>query len=969
MDNERWRKIEEVFQDVAERDPADRNAYLTQVCGDDRELRREVESLLAHDVFDTFIQEPIEDSARSLADDSDHDLIGQRLGPYRVAELIGHGGMGVVYAAARDDDQFNQRVAVKIVRRGMDTSFVLSRFRHERQILASLEHPNIARLLDGGTTEGGRPYFVMEFIEGPTITEFCAANRLSIAERIKLFRRVCSAVQYAHQKLIVHRDLKPSNILVTASNGKDGGAPKLLDFGIAKLLDPAQSAADPARTATVMRMMTPDYASPEQVRGLTITTATDVYSLGAVLYELLTGQRPHRFQTYTPTEIERVVCEIEVEPPSKAASQAANQAASQTASQAAGESDGLSAKARKQLSGDLDNIILMAMRKEPERRYQSVEQFSDDLLRYLEERPVIARGDTTGYRAGKFIRRHRLGVAATALVIASLLGGLIAANYQARRAERRFAQVRKLANTFLFDFHDKIEKLPGSTEAREMVVKTALEYLDSLAQEAAGDPALQLELARAYLRVGDVQGDLRAANLGQVKASALSYQKGLALAENLAAGAPDNTALFETLTELHLNLGAQHSLNGDVAGGIAELRQALSAAEKINARNPNKRQHLVMLIQSHEALGDAELSRRNIAAALDNHRRTLQLCERRAAEFPNDPAQHGLALALSRLGDTQAEQGDLAATLESYRRSLLIHEALVKKLPDNAVYRREMKVAYNWAGNFSGNPRFLNLGDSAAALRYYRQGLVISEELAAADPKNSLAKFDLGVSYEKMGDILSEIEPAQAAEFYRRALSAMSDVLTASPNQHRFLRRHAVFLWKRGATLRNLGDHKGALQNLHQALESLQALAAKSPSNAELQGDLHATFTALADALTGTGERAEALNCGNKSLALAEKMVAANPADLYAQWWLAKSYSGLGRYHESLASTPKSRLAERIANWKQARDWRQKALSVWDEWPKHAVSNSFDLTRREQAARAVAQCQAMLEKLSAAPQR
>ena len=567
MDNERWRKIEEVFQNAAERDPAERNAYLTQICGDDQELRREVESLLAHEGFDTFIHEPIKGAARSLATDSDHDLIGRRLGPYRVAEMIGHGGMGAVYAARRDDDQFNQRVAVKIVKRGMDTGFVLGRFRHERQILASLEHPNIARLLDGGSTEDGRPYFVMEFIEGWTITEFCAANRLSITERIKLFRQICSAVQHAHQKLVVHRDIKPSNILVTASNGKDEGAPKLLDFGIAKLLDPTQPAADPARTATMMRMMTPDYASPEQVRGLTVTTATDVYSLGAVLYELLTGQRPHRFQSYTPTEIERVVCETEVDPPSQAASKAA--------SEAAGESDGLSAKARKQLSGDLDNIILMAMRKEPERRYQSVEQFSDDLLRYLEERPVIARRDTAGYRAGKFIRRHRLGVAATALIIVSLLGGLIAANYQARRAERRFAQVRKLANTFLFDFHDEIKNLPGSTSAREMVAKTAQEYLDSLAQEAAGDPLLQSELAQAYLKVGDVQGDPWGPNLGHNDSAITSYRKGLSLARQLAAEDGGNRDVLRVLAAGYFKFGALQSEAGEKAGAGESLRAGI----------------------------------------------------------------------------------------------------------------------------------------------------------------------------------------------------------------------------------------------------------------------------------------------------------------------------------------------------------------------------------------------------------
>src|SRR5262249_25625550 len=288
--------------------------------------------------------------------------------------------MGAVYEADRDDEQFRQQVAIKIIKRGMDTDFVRDRFLRERQILATLDHPHIARLFDGGATEDGRPYFVMEFVDGEPITDYCRRRELPLDEKLKLFRDVCSAVQHAHQKLVVHRDLKPSNILVTAD-----GTPKLLDFGIAKLLAPDTGEAV-TRTETAIRLMTPDYASPEQVRGGAITTATDVYSLGVSLYELLTGRRPYQFETYSPLEIERAICDPEPPPPSDAARR----------------QPGTSLKLARQLAGDLDNIVLMAMRKKPDRRYQSVEQFSADLLRFGAGLPVAARPDSFVYRTGKF---------------------------------------------------------------------------------------------------------------------------------------------------------------------------------------------------------------------------------------------------------------------------------------------------------------------------------------------------------------------------------------------------------------------------------------------------------------------------------------------------------------------------------------------------------------------------------------
>ncbi|MEP7341057.1 MAG: serine/threonine-protein kinase, partial [Acidobacteriota bacterium] len=561
MTPERWQKVEEVFETSVELPLEEREAFLTRVCNGDEELRAEIASLLANEVEETYFQSAVKDGAKTFARAAVEEIVGQRIGVYRLTALVGQGGMGAVYSAIRDDDQFNQQVAIKIIKRGMDTSFVLRRFWRERQILASLNHPNIARLLDGGTTPDGRPYFVMEFIAGQPISDYCDAHQLSIPDRLKLFRQVCAAVQFAHQNLVVHRDLKPANILVA-----EDGAPKLLDFGIAKLLasDTGRAAT---RTQTGLRMMTPDYASPEQVRGGAITTASDIYSLGTVLYELLTGQRAHQFKTYAPVEIEETVCRTEAEKPSEAAA----------------HGGGAAARWRKQLAGDLDNIVLMALRKEPERRYQSVEQFSEDIRRHLEGLPVAARKDTLGYRASKFARRNKLAIAAAALVIASLLGGMIAANRQARRAERRFQQVRKLANTFLFDIHDEIKKLPGSTAARAHVVNTALEYLDNLALEADDDPALQLDLARAYDRVGRVLGDPNEQNLGQSAAARAGFQKALSLYGKLIAREPSNQRLLELSSGLNLRIGDFQSNEGNFAAMEQSYRAAMLAVEKMKA--------------------------------------------------------------------------------------------------------------------------------------------------------------------------------------------------------------------------------------------------------------------------------------------------------------------------------------------------------------------------------------------------
>jgi serine/threonine protein kinase/tetratricopeptide (TPR) repeat protein len=434
MNLEHWQCIEVLFQAALEHQPEERITYLKTACLADDKLRLEVEALvLAHEKASNFIEKPafkaraFELSAENPADADEQadDSTGRRIGSYRIIREIGRGGMGAVFLATRDDDEYQKQVAIKIIKRGMDTDLILRRFKNERQILASLEHPNIARLFDGGSTTEGLPYLVMEYIEGRPIDRYCDQEKLSTNERLKLFQQVCSAVHYAHQNLVIHRDLKPSNILVAQD-----GTPKLLDFGIAKLLNPGVDFRTMDATETAMRMMTPNYASPEQVRGEPITTASDVYSLGVLSYELLTGHRPYRLKNYSAKEILRAVLDEHPEKPSTAVSRVettddAPTTGSLTPESVSATREGEPGKLRRKLSGDIDNIVLMTLRKEPLRRYTSVDQLSEDISRHLAGLPILAHKDIFSYRVSKFIKRNKIAfassisVAVVALLIAA----------------------------------------------------------------------------------------------------------------------------------------------------------------------------------------------------------------------------------------------------------------------------------------------------------------------------------------------------------------------------------------------------------------------------------------------------------------------------------------------------------------------------------------------------------------------
>ncbi|MET0986284.1 MAG: serine/threonine-protein kinase, partial [Steroidobacteraceae bacterium] len=455
MHVERWSQVKDIFAAALEREPAQRASYVEHACGGDAELRAEVNSLLeAHDTADDFIAEPAAQRAGLVSERHAKDWIGRRLGSYRIVSEAGRGGMSQVFKAVRDDHQYEQQVAIKLLKPGLDTESVLRRFKSERQILARLSHPNIAHLLDGGATEDGEPYLVMEYIEGQPIDVYCDEKQLGLNKRLDLFRTLCSAVHYVHQHLMVHGDLKGGNVLVT-----DSGVVKLLDFGIAKLLHPVPTPARDEPRATTFLALTPEYASPEQVRGEPITTASDVYSLGVLLYRLLAGALPHTANGTSTWQLATEICECDAALPSVTAAHAG----------------GAYTEFAKLLRGDLDNVILKALKKGPAERYASAEQFAEDLRHYLRGFPVAARADTTVYRMRKFVRRHRSAALGVSLFVVALVGGVVATTWQAHvaslqrlRAERHFNEVRELSSVYLADVYDAITKLPGGTTARKL---------------------------------------------------------------------------------------------------------------------------------------------------------------------------------------------------------------------------------------------------------------------------------------------------------------------------------------------------------------------------------------------------------------------------------------------------------------------------------------------------------------------
>jgi tetratricopeptide (TPR) repeat protein len=746
---DRWKQAENLFIEVADLPPDERARYLDSACAADLDLRREVESLLDADARNgEGIATAIQGEAMAMF--NPNGMTGARIGAYRITSELGRGGMGTVYLAVRDDDQFKKQVAIKVIRPGMDTEDVLSRFRHERQILANLEHPYIGRLLDGGTAPDGRPFLVMEYVPGVPLDVFCDQRNLGIHLRCRLFLKVCEAVSYAHRSLIVHRDLKPSNILVC-----DDGTPKLLDFGVAKLLTPDPTAAR-TMTHAAMRILTPDYSGPEQIYGGRITTAADVYSLGAILYELLAGVRPHRFSSSSLREVERVICEIEP----RRASDAAR-------------------RWKREIRGDLDAIISRAMRKEPEFRYASVEQFAADLQRYLDGYPVLARQGDFVYRVRKYLRRNRAPIAAGVTFTALLIGGAVAAGVEARRADRRFEQVRQLSGKFLFAFHDAIADLPGSTPARKLTVETGLNYYDTLVTEAAGNRELLEEIARGYVRLGDVQGNPYEANLGDYDGALKSYNKAAAIRARIVDPSPgfvrDRILGDAKLAEWMM-----------IRGDSKEADRLLRAVFALDQTSPATADYDVRaaFTRAYYDYGDLKVRLGVLGESLEPYKKGVEIWTQLAKVGRNPSVeQYGISVGHSKLADALNHMERGAEAMAQIRQAIAIDIPLSNAEPNNRKKLRKVFIDYTILNTIAGAASGTGLFRPGEARQAAQTAAEIADRLAAADPNDTRALSDVRAARSFLGDILrQEGEPEAALVNYQKALDVSSKRIALAPS-------------------------------------------------------------------------------------------------------------------------------------------------------------------------------------------
>jgi serine/threonine-protein kinase len=747
MNTEEWQKIEKIFYLALEKDPGERPSFLEEACAGDQALRNEVESLLASDESaNQFLESPA--SPRGEALFSDEDVSRGQIGPYKIVREIGYGGMGAVYLAARADDQYRKQVAIKLVRPGGNTVLRIHRFHTERQILANLDHPNIAKLLDGGTTEDGTPYLVMDFVEGLPIDEYCDQQKLSTIDRLQLFQTVCSAVQYAHQNLVVHRDIKPSNILVSSD-----GVPKLLDFGIAKLLHEAPTTKE--LTGSLI-LMTPEYASPEQVRGENITTATDIYSLGILLYGLLTGHRPYQFKNRTPAEMQRVICEQEPEKPSTVIRRVEEITDSDgerrkiTPEIVSSRREGQIEKLNRRLSGDLDNIVLKALRKDPQRRYASAQQFSEDIARHLQGMPVVARKDTFGYRSGKFIRRHKMGVAATAIVILTLIAGIFFTMREAKIAAEERDKARReaaKANEIKDFMQSMLKSADPEVKGRNV---TVAQILDEASQrinvELANQPEIQ---AAARSTIGNTYYGLGVYDAAESQLrSALATDLKLFGRKNADSGIAMNDLGLVLLTEG--KLGEAEPLLRD---SLAILREVLG----------NKHLEVARVMNN---LAEVYLRKGDWAAAEKLHYEELAIRRSILGNYHRDVAQ-----SLNDLAVVVGTKGDFAAAEKLDRESLaILRKVRGKEHPDIAAALVNIGVMLEAQNEF------------ARAEPFFREGLQMRRKLLGHDhPLVAWTLYNYGYLLLRKGDYDAAINTCrEILTFRNKTLSDKHPIVAAA---------------------------------------------------------------------------------------------------------------------------------------------------------------------------------------------
>jgi non-specific serine/threonine protein kinase/serine/threonine-protein kinase len=906
---ERWHKIKDLLATVIQLPAKDRPAYLDKTCAGDAGLRAELESLIAaHEIAqEGHFERPLSTSFGNHPDadpGQSSKFVGKDFGAYRMDAEIGRGGMGKVYRAQRADDRFSKKVAIKLLDGTALSQRSLRLFRHEREILANLEHPNIARLLDAGENEGGVPYFVMEYVDGQPIDVYCDMHRLTVEQRLLLFLKVCSAVHYAHQNLVIHRDIKPANILVTES-----GEPKLLDFGIAKIDDANAN----TRTLTAWGMLTPAYASPEQLLGRPLNIATDVYSLGLVLYELLTGRYAYG-ERQSAVELQRAILEEDPQRPSAVVFRRATETdEGATAERISGARQLTPQKLHSALLGDLESIVLKAVRKEPTERYVSVERFMEDIESYLHGLPVRARQGTMTYRFRKFVLRNRTVVIAGGVIGVLIVAGIVLiwreariARLQQARAERRFNDVRKLANSLLFELDDTIQDLPGSTPARKLIVERSLQYLDSLSSESGNDPGLLRELATAYERVGELQGQPLANNLGETTNSLASYQKALSLRRQLGERPNAEWRDRLSLAGSYRRMAEDFKAVANKQEALADLQNAVTITESMAKANQNDLNVLYELGSDYEALsgiGDGDFTQK----ALATQERILSI------DPKNLSAQRARANDIFHIGNGHMDAGRTTEALASFHQAL--QAFLMLPAPRD---RRRAAAVYNAMGQL-----YERTGDHKLSLQSHRQALDIYKTLVSEDPKNVLFRQGLAISYVNIGDQESKYgRMADGLTDINNGLIIMKAIVGADPtlDQRDILAQVHKELGDVFAHFRRFSE---AIREYQIAIQILETVDPRG-SSAETRSGIAEYKVRIADSERLAGNLRAARADFQEALTLSVPQLGSQ--DEGPRRFAAKAYAGLADIEVAEASGLPDRPKRR--HWEQAGQLYRRSLDA-----------------------------------------
>ena len=867
----RWQRLESIFLTASQLPAVERTRWLDRECAGDGDLRTQAESMLAlDDVAEDELNAIIEGAASSLF--RPEPIEGSHFGAWRIEREIGRGGMGAVYLALRDGADFEKLVAIKVIKRGVNTAAVLSRFLDERRILASLDHPYIARLIDGDTSPDGHPYFIMEFVDGVSITDYCLRRPLTIRQRCELFRRVCEPVSYAHGKLVIHRDLKPANILITSD-----GTPRLLDFGIAKLLN--TGAPDDGSALRLTRALTPQYASPEQKRGEQVDTATDIYSLGVILRELLDPAT---------------------------------------------------------MPEDLTAIISKATADQPERRYRSVHQLSDDVRCYLESRPVSAHNDSWLYRTRCFTKRNRVGVSAAVAACVLLTAGVTSILWEAReaklqrqKAEQRLGQMVELANHALFNVQTDISRLQGATDARRNLVKSTLEYLDKLRQEsvqkgAAEDPRLLSTLASAYHEVARIEGSPLHPNRGDLLAAEDSFTKAQKISITLLARDPDNLEYRLQSAGLNSDFAEMTAGTGHTQAAIALFARARQDTEFVLAADPRNFEARKISSVLHLRLNTITLDRDTAAARRDNLAQ-LPLNEALRREHPQDiDCLLNLASTWSQIGAGYQREGKLPESIEAWQKTATLREQAFALRPADATAQRDLLIVYGHIGDSIGSPYIPSQENFSGAIGWYQKAAAIAKKMSEADPSDERSRQDYAIALMRIGASQTAAGRPREALVNLNASAAILDRISAGPLVNVYAQT-AVLHEYLARALQSLGQADAAIAHWQRSVQFCDRILAVEKDQRPCRKQVVLDHLGLAALMADRGDVNQALSHAALARDMARTLSASNYALDKAFW--ARALAGTGAVYMTLAKHTTS--GQSLSNWHAASENYRLAIAAW----------------------------------------